>query len=89
LPHGIACSFTLPLVLERALGRRPDRDAVLARVFDVPLARAAAHLAAWLESLGVSTAFESYGVSEDESRAMVDTALTGARGRNFIGAAAG
>jgi phosphonate metabolism-associated iron-containing alcohol dehydrogenase len=89
LPHGIACSFTLPLVLERALGRRRDRDAVLARVFDVPLARAAAHLAAWLESLGVSTAFESYGVSEDESRAMVDTALTGARGRNFIGAAAG
>ena len=89
LPHGIACSFTLPLVLERALGQRPDRDAVLARVFDVPLARAAAHLASWLESLGVSTTFESYGVAPDESRAMVDTALTGARGRNFIGAAAG
>ncbi|HSC24052.1 MAG TPA: iron-containing alcohol dehydrogenase PsrA [Casimicrobiaceae bacterium] len=89
LPHGIACSFTLPLVLERARGCRPDRDAVLARVFDVPLARAAGHLASWLESLGVSTAFETYGVGADESRAMVDTALTGARGRNFIGATAG
>ena len=89
LPHGIACSFTLPLVLARALGRRPERDAVLARVFDVPLARAAAHLASWLESLGVSTAFESYGIAADESRAMVDRALHGARGRNFIGVVAG
>ena len=34
LPHGIACSFTLPLVLERALGADAGRDAVLARVFD-------------------------------------------------------
>ncbi|HET9670098.1 MAG TPA: iron-containing alcohol dehydrogenase PsrA [Casimicrobiaceae bacterium] len=89
LPHGIACSFTLPLVLERAKGRSRDRDAVLASVFDVPLGRAAAHLASWLESLGVSTAFESYGVTADESRVMVDTALRGARGRNFIGAATG
>ena len=89
LPHGIACSFTLPLVLERALGKRADRDAVLAKVFDVPLARAPADLAAWLEALGVGTTFESYGVAPDESRAMVDAALHGARGRNFIGATAG
>ena len=89
LPHGIACSFTLPLVLDRAMGRKADRDAVLARAFDVPLARAPAHLAAFLESLGVSTAFESYGVAPDESRAIVDTALHGARGRNFIGATSG
>ena len=89
LPHGIACSFTLPLVLERALGRRPDRDAVLAQVFDVPLARAPEQLAAWLEALDVSTKFESYGVAPDESRAMIDTALGGARGRNFIGATSG
>ena len=39
LPHGIACSFTLPLVLKRAIGADAGRDAVLARVFDVPLAR--------------------------------------------------
>jgi hypothetical protein len=76
-------------VLDRALGKNPARDAVLARVFDVPLGRAPAHLAAWLESLGVSTTFESYGVAPDESRAIVDTALHGARGRNFIGATAG
>jgi phosphonate metabolism-associated iron-containing alcohol dehydrogenase len=89
LPHGIACSFTLPLVLERAIGRRADRDAVLAQVFDVALARAPEWLAAWLESLGVSTRFESYGVAADESRAMIAGALDGMRGRNFIGAASG
>jgi len=89
LPHGIACSFTLPLVLERAIGRRADRDAVLAQVFDVPLARAPAHLDAWLTSLGVSTRFESYGVAADESRAMMASALEGTRGRNFIGATSG
>jgi phosphonate metabolism-associated iron-containing alcohol dehydrogenase len=89
VPHGIACSFTLPLVLERAIGRRPDRDAVLAQVFDVPLARAPEHLASWLSSLGVSTHFESYGVAADESQAMIEGALHGARGRNFIGATAG
>ena len=89
LPHGIACSFTLPMVMERALGRRPDRDAALAQVFDVPLARAPAHLADWLASLGVSSRFESYGVSASEADAMIDSALRGVRGRNFVGAAPG
>jgi phosphonate metabolism-associated iron-containing alcohol dehydrogenase len=89
LPHGIACSFTLPLVLERALGKRADRDAVLAQVFDAPLARASAQLAQWLSALGVSTEFESYGVAPGESSAMVEKALRGARGRNFIGATPG
>jgi phosphonate metabolism-associated iron-containing alcohol dehydrogenase len=89
LPHGIACSFTLPLVLERAIGRRVDRDAVLAQVFDVPLGRAPEHLAKWLEALGVSTRFESYGVPAYESDAMIESALSGARGRNFIGATPG
>lgn len=87
LPHGIACSFTLPLVLQRALGADAGRDAVLARVFDCPLADAPAFLTAFLEQLGVSTRFESYGVSEAESRKMITNALDGVRGKNFIGAA--
>ena len=41
LPHGIACSFTLGMVLQRAIGKSAERDAVLARVFDVPLAAGA------------------------------------------------
>ena len=68
LPHGIACSFTLPLVLARALGADAGRDAVLARIFDGALADAPAALAAFLEALGVSTRFASYGVSDSRSR---------------------
>jgi alcohol dehydrogenase class IV len=51
LPHGIACSFTLPLVLERALGRDPARDETLAQVFPCPLDEAGDHLrASWNRS---------------------------------------
>ena len=87
LPHGIACSFTLPLVLGRALGADRERDAVLAQVFDVPLAEAPAFLESFLERLGVSTRFESYGVSAAESQKMIAAALDGVRGKNFIGVA--
>jgi phosphonate metabolism-associated iron-containing alcohol dehydrogenase len=89
LPHGIACSFTLPLVLERARGRDAARDATLAQVFDCPLAEAGDRLRVFLESLGVSPRFESYGVDAGESTRMIAAALQGPRGRNFIGAAAG
>jgi hypothetical protein len=88
LPHGIACSFTLAMVLQRAIGIDPARDAVLARVFDVPLAQAPAFLGAFLEQLGVSTRFETYGVSAEESQRMIANALDGVRGKNFIGGGA-
>ena len=86
LPHGIACSFTLPMVLERALGRRADRDAVLAQVFDGDLAGGPRRLRAFLESVGVATEFSAYGVDDADSRRMVAHALDGVRGKNFIGA---
>ncbi|HYC38611.1 MAG TPA: iron-containing alcohol dehydrogenase PsrA [Usitatibacter sp.] len=86
LPHGIACSFTLPMVLERALGKVRERDAVLAQVFDGDLGGAPRRLRAFLESVGVATDFESYGVEAEESARMVAQALDGVRGKNFIGA---
>lgn len=89
LPHGIACSFTLPKVLERATGRSPGRDQVLARVFDVALADAPDALRGWFARLGVSTRFEDYGVTEEESQTLFESALAGPRGRNFIAAASG
>lgn len=87
LPHGIACSFTLPMVLERALGADRDRDAVLERIFGPRLSEAPRRLTAFLEELGVSTRFASYGVSESEASHMIANAMEGVRGKNFIGAA--
>ncbi|MDA7417698.1 iron-containing alcohol dehydrogenase [Xenophilus arseniciresistens] len=85
LPHGIACAFPLPLVLGRALGRDARRDAVLEQALG-PRAAAPARLATFIEGLGVRTRFADYGVDEAEAQQMVAHALTGARGRNFIGA---
>ena len=86
VPHGIACSFPLPMVLQRAIGASRDRDAVLQRALG-PLHAAPRRLTAFIEGLGVKTRFADYGVGDDEAEAMVVHALTGARGRNFIGQA--
>lgn len=89
LPHGIACSFTLPMVLERARGKDAGRDAVLAAIFDGHLGTAPRRLRAFLASVGVKTEFSDYGVADEESRRMVAQALDGVRGKNFIGAGVG
>ena len=86
LPHGIACSFTLPMVLERAIGVDPERDAVLASIFNDDLRNAPRRLVEFLERVGVQTEFAAYGVTDDDSRRMVAQAMEGVRGKNFIGA---
>jgi phosphonate metabolism-associated iron-containing alcohol dehydrogenase len=86
LPHGIACSFPLPLVLQRAVGRDARRDAVLERALG-PLSRAGERLASFIERLGVKTRFADYGISDEQAEQMIAFALTGARGKNFIGTA--
>ena len=85
LPHGIACSFTLPMVLERAVGTDPGRDAVLAAIFGDDLAAAPRRLREFLASVGVKTEFADYGVDAVDSGRMVAQALDGVRGKNFIG----
>jgi phosphonate metabolism-associated iron-containing alcohol dehydrogenase len=88
VPHGIACSFSLPLVLELAWGRDSARDCTLQRIFGPDLAQASTRLRAFLHNLGVKTDFADYGVDADEAQAMIAHALQGARGKNFIGASA-
>lgn len=89
LPHGIACSFTLPLVLGLAWGRDVGRDQTLQKVFGNDLRVAQQRLRDFLQRLGVKTEFEDYGVTRAEACAMIDLAMQGARGRNFIGSHAG
>ena len=88
LPHGIACSFTLPMVLGLAWGRDSDRDRTLQKVFGPDLDAAQQRLRSFLHRLGVHTEFEDYGVTAAEAEAMIDEAMQGARGRNFIGSQA-
>lgn len=85
LPHGIACSFTLPLVLDMAWGEAPDRDAALQKVFHADRKTAVERLRNFLHQLDVGTEFSDYGVSAPEALEMVQSAMLGARGKNFIG----
>ena len=85
LSHGLACSFTLPLVWRLAQGKNAERDAVLQQVFGSSVSDPASALEQFLNQVGVSTQFKDYGVSDDEAHALVHTSMQGPRGRNFIG----
>lgn len=83
--HGLACSFTLPQVMRSVIGADADCDARLAAIFGDDLQAGAARLEAFLEEVGVSPRARDYGVATAEWRAIVDAAIGGERGQNFIG----
>jgi phosphonate metabolism-associated iron-containing alcohol dehydrogenase len=87
--HGVACSFTLPMVLRSVIGINSECDAALARIFGSNLEEGAARLQGFLEELGVSTRPADHGVGRDEWRAIVEEAVLGERGQNFIGSKEG
>lgn len=85
VPHGIACSFSLPMVMRSAIGNDPDCDAALRRIFGDDLEAGIARLAEILADLGVSARAADHGVKAEEWDALVDDAFAGERGQNFIG----
>ncbi len=88
LTHGIACSFTLPMILGRVIGLDTRRDALFSTIFDGQLSDAPNRLSRFLNSLGVATDFGDYGVSGEEAAQMIRSALGGVRGKNFFAAGA-
>ncbi|MGX9525123.1 iron-containing alcohol dehydrogenase PsrA [Alcaligenes nematophilus] len=87
LPHGIACSFSLPHVMQMALGQDADLDRLLLSIFDAQNGQqAVTALARFLEGLGVSTDPAAYGLAPEQWQERIAQALEGPRGRNFIGA---
>lgn len=85
VPHGIACSFSLPMVMRAVAGCDPACDAALRRIFGPDLAAGAARLEAFLRKLGISPDATQHGIAARDWAALVDDALAGERGRNFIG----
>ena len=84
-PHGIACSFSLPMVMRGAAGVSRECDAALQRIFGADLERGARQLETFIQQLGVSTKIEDHGVSPAEWDRLIDAAFAGERGRNYIG----
>ena len=85
VPHGIACSFSLPLVMRAVTGCDPDCDRALARIFGPDLEAGALRLERLLRALGVSPEATDHGIAARDWANLVDAALSGDRGRNFIG----
>ncbi len=84
-PHGIACSFSLPMVMRSVIGASEACDTGLRRIFGSDLMAGADRLEEFLVTLGVSVDKADYGVDDGEWRELIETAMTGERGRNFIG----
>jgi phosphonate metabolism-associated iron-containing alcohol dehydrogenase len=62
VPHGIACSFTLPMIIRSLVGRDRQCSENLEAIFGRPLAEAANFLERFLERLGVATTPEAYRI---------------------------
>jgi phosphonate metabolism-associated iron-containing alcohol dehydrogenase len=83
--HGIACSFTLPVILESVVGLGGIREASLQAIFGTDLRAASWSLQRFLSDLGVPVRLEEHGVPVERWSAIVDAAFVGERGRNFVG----
>ncbi|MFQ5619433.1 MAG: iron-containing alcohol dehydrogenase PsrA [Rhodospirillales bacterium] len=85
VPHGVACSFSLPLVMRSVIGTDATCDASLRRIFGPDLTYGVERLSQFLTGLGVSTDPRDYGIDDDEMGELLVAAFAGERGQNFIG----
>lgn len=85
VPHGIACSFTLPVILSSVAGIGGFREASLRAIFGDDLAAAAKAFRQFLADLGVPVRLDEHGVPIEQWPEIVDAAFAGERGRNFVG----
>ncbi|UXU08304.1 iron-containing alcohol dehydrogenase PsrA [Agrobacterium tumefaciens] len=85
VPHGIACSFTLPAIIRSVAAEKGICEVGLGQIFGASASGAAEQMSAFLQDLGVSTDYHHYGLQDDEFRELIDAAFDGERGQNFIG----
>ena len=85
VPHGIACSFTLPTILKSVIGIGGFREESLKEIFGDNLTKAADNLKIYLERFNIGTTFLELGIPHEKSKKIVDEAFIGERGLNFIG----
>ena len=84
--HGIACSFTLPMILHSLADADGLTGRALRDIFGPDLRVGAGKLAAFLDGLGVGLAPADYGIDAAEWENILAEATDGPRGRNFTGA---
>ena len=85
VPHGIACSFTLPTILQSVVSIGGFREESLKEIFGDNLPKAADNLKIYLERFNIGTTFLELGIPYEKSKKIIDEAFIGERGLNFIG----
>ena len=85
VPHGIACSFSLPMIIRSVADDGGLCAEGLRAIFGDNLRDGASQLAATLGKLGVATSHTHYGVRDTEWLELIDMAFDGERGQNFTG----
>ncbi len=83
--HGIACSFSLPMVLRSVQGAGGLCEDSLKQIFGPDLARAADELEDVLGMLGISCNPAAYRIEREEWELLIEDSLQGERGKNFLG----
>lgn len=83
--HGIACSFTLPMIVRSMAGVGGLCQDSLEAICGTDLETGAGQLDGFFHLLGVSTHAGDYGIDDTEWSDLLDDALAGERGRNFVG----
>jgi alcohol dehydrogenase len=83
--HGIACSFSLPMVLRSVQGAGGLCEDSLRQIFGPDLRRGADNLEEFLATLGISCNPAAYHIERKEWRELIEDSLQGERGRNFLG----
>lgn len=81
VPHGIACSFTLPRIIEKITGKDKMVDSSLIEIFGEP---PAFNLRQMFKILGVSTDFKSYNVNDLEMEELRKSLIENPRAGNFL-----
>ena len=81
VPHGIACSFTLPMLIDNVIGKYDFVDQALLEIFGELSSR---RLREILRALQISTAFEDYGIGEEELKGLVASLQNNQRAGNSL-----
>ena len=79
--HGIACSFTLPMLIDNVIGKYKFIDNALEKIFGELSSN---KLRALLKELNVSTEFSSYGINSEEFEKLKDSLKKNPRAANSL-----
>ena len=81
IDHGIACSFTLPLLIDKVVGNYGFVDNALIEIFG---STSSQPLRKILKELGVSTEFADYGIDEQAMKELLESLVFNQRTQNSL-----